>query len=151
MGKFHWYFLENLARIAGYSYEFRFSEDKRYADIKIKGNIGVLCCACFPCCPRWFTVPDVAWHSTSGKVPTLRMVRIGTAILDSVDKRKPSRIVSLRSSTAMAQKVLIMTGWLCRHQSKLSLRFEWPSQVAQRSQIFMIKGATNIDQSCASR
>lgn len=56
--KYHWYFLENLARVAGYTYEFRFSEDKRSADIKIKGNIGVLCCACFPCCPRWFTVPD---------------------------------------------------------------------------------------------
>lgn len=51
-----WACVVNLARNANYSYRFQFSEDLRKADISIRGNLGVLCCACCPCMPSC-TIP----------------------------------------------------------------------------------------------
>jgi len=53
-----WCCLMNLGRLANYTYRFEFSEDFRYADIRIKGNIAVFCCCCCPCVPAWCTIPE---------------------------------------------------------------------------------------------
>jgi len=62
-----WSCLMNLARHAGYNYRFQFSEDLRKADIKIRGNMGVVCC-CIPicCCPFMphCTIPDCCCVNT---------------------------------------------------------------------------------------
>eukprot|EP00929_Paragymnodinium_shiwhaense_P119499 TRINITY_DN9140_c0_g1_i1.p1 TRINITY_DN9140_c0_g1~~TRINITY_DN9140_c0_g1_i1.p1 ORF type:complete len:249 (-),score=36.88 TRINITY_DN9140_c0_g1_i1:364-1110(-) len=54
----YWMFLINLARCAQYTYIFRFSEDKRYADIDIQGNP---CCCCW-CLPGWCNIPRGLVH-----------------------------------------------------------------------------------------
>ena len=48
-----WNCLITFARSCNYSYDFKFSEDFRRADIGIRGN----CCCCVPCAPACVSVP----------------------------------------------------------------------------------------------
>ncbi|CAE7792099.1 unnamed protein product [Symbiodinium sp. CCMP2456] len=52
-----WCFLLFLARVANFTYEFRFSEDFQRADIVPRGNPTVFCCCCCPCIPAWLELP----------------------------------------------------------------------------------------------
>lgn len=58
-----WACLMNVARQANYSYRFQFSEDLRSADIRIRGNVCILCGCCLPCfcCPFCPSVTFPKW------------------------------------------------------------------------------------------